>query len=113
MRCMTFWLRSPLAARGVAAVCLVLLLSTAHADSDHDRARAALEAGQVLPLRTLLGQLEREHPGQVLEVELEQSHGRWVYEIKLLQPGGRLARLELDARTGEVLRERARERRNH
>ena len=110
---MTHFPQSHLFVRSAAAVGLALVLGTTHADDrDHDRARAAVEAGQVLPLRTLLGQLEREHPGQVLEVELEQSQGRWVYEIKLLQPGGRLARLELDARTGEVLRQHVREQRN-
>ena len=48
--------------------------------------------------------MEREHPGQVLEVELEQEDGRWVYEVKLLQAGGRLMKLELDAGTGAVLK---------
>ncbi len=40
---------------------------------DHDRARQALEAGEVLPLRTILDRVEREYPGQVLEVELERA----------------------------------------
>ncbi|MFN8994621.1 MAG: PepSY domain-containing protein, partial [Pseudomonadota bacterium] len=58
----------------------------------------------------LLERLEREHPGQVLEVELEQEDGRWIYEIKLLQPGGRLVKLELDAASGAILRRRDRTR---
>lgn len=77
------------------------------ADSDHDRARRALEAGEVLPLGTILTRLEREHPGQVLDVELdlEQHDGvaRWVYEVKLLRKGGALVKLEVDARTGAVI----------
>lgn len=90
---------------------LALLLATApaHADSDQDRARAAVQAGQVLPLKTVLERLEREHPGQVLEVELERDDGRWVYEVKLLQAGGRLVKLELDAGSGEVLKRRERD----
>ena len=75
---------------------------------DHERARAAVQAGQVLPLATLLQRLQRSHPGQVLEVELEHEDGRWVYELKLLQPGGRLLKLELDAATGAVRQARAR-----
>ena len=94
------------------AVVLAMLLASplAFADSEQDRARAAVQAGKVLPLRTLLERLEREHPGQVLEVELEQDDGRWIYEIKLLQSGGRLVKLELDAASGAVLKlkERAR-----
>lgn len=93
-----------------ALLALGLASPRAGADNDHDRARAALQAGQVLPLATLLERLAREQPGQVMEVELEQDDGRWVYEIKLLQPGGRLVKLELDAASGEVLRRKERPR---
>jgi hypothetical protein len=65
---------------------------------DHDRARHALEAGEVLPLRTILDRVEREYPGQVLEVELERDGGRWAYEIRTLRSGGSLVKLKVDAR---------------
>lgn len=70
---------------------------------DHDRARQALEAGEVLPLRTILDRVEREHPGQIMEVELERKRDRWIYEIKLLRGDGALVKLEIDARNGSVL----------
>lgn len=70
---------------------------------DHERARAAVEAGQVLPLPTLLERLRRTHPGQVLELELERDDGRWIYEIKLLQANGQLLKLDVDAATAQVL----------
>jgi uncharacterized membrane protein YkoI len=84
---------------------------------DHDRARAAVLAGEVLPLPTLLERLQRTHPGKVLELELEfedvtderaagRKPGRWVYEVKLLQADGQLLKLELDAATAEVLKSR-------
>lgn len=76
---------------------------------DHERARQAVQAGQVLPLRTVLERLERAHPGQVLEVELEREDEHWLYEIKLLQPDGRLLKLQLDARTADVLRSKGRD----
>lgn len=79
---------------------------------DHDRARQALEAGEVLPLRTILERVEREHPGQVLEVELERDDGRWIYEIKLLRAGGAVSKLKVDAADGRVLEQRSRERRS-
>ncbi len=91
-----------------AALALVLASPVALADNDQDRARAAVQAGKALPLKAVLERLEREHPGQVLEVELEQDDGRWIYEIKLLQAGGRLLKLELDAASGEVLRRKER-----
>ena len=90
-----------------ALVCSLLVTSPAVWASDQDRARAALQAGQVLPLKTVLERLEGTHPGQVLEVELEQDGGRWIYEVKLLEPGGRLAKLKLDARTAELLPSRS------
>lgn len=97
----------------VAGLAAALLLALpAQADDrarDHERARAAVQAGQVLPLPTLLQRLQRSHPGQVLELELEHDDGRWVYEVKLLQPGGRLLKLELDATTGAVLKARGRD----
>lgn len=76
--------------------------------ADHDRARQAVQSGQVLPLRTVLERLEREAPGQVLEVELEHEHGQWVYEIKVLQADGRVVKLLLDARDARVLHRRQR-----
>jgi hypothetical protein len=87
-----------------AVLALVLTSPLAFADNDHDRARAAVQAGKVLPLKTLLERLEREHPGQVLELELEHDDGRWIYEIKLIEPGGRLIKLKLDAASGDVVR---------
>ena len=88
------------------ALSLGLALSSALAASegDHDRARAAVEAGEILPLPALLEQVQRTHPGQVLELELETQGGRWIYEMKLLQPDGRLLKLVVDARTAQVLK---------
>lgn len=80
-----------------------LAMPSARADDDHDRARAAVQAGQVLPLSTLLERLRRSHPGQVLEVELERDDGRWIYEVKLLQADGQLLKLKLDAGSAQVL----------
>ncbi len=71
---------------------------------DHERARRAVQAGEVLPLPTVLERLALEQPGQVLAVELEQDDGRWIYEIKLLRPGGQLLKLKLGAQTAAVLR---------
>lgn len=76
-------------------------------DHDHDRARQALEAGEVLPLRSILERVEREYPGQVVDVELEREHKeqreRWVYEVKVLRAGGALVKLKVDARDGTVI----------
>jgi uncharacterized membrane protein YkoI len=108
--------RSPHRRQLLCALALGALLSLgaapamARREGDHDQARQALAAGEVMPLRSLLQQLEREHPGQVLEVELEAHHGAWVYEIKLLQTDGQLIKLKLDARSGELLRRERKQR---
>lgn len=80
---------------------------------DHERARRALEAGEVMPLRAIIEVVERDHPGQIVELELERDHGRWLYEIKLLRPDGSLAKLEVDARDGRVLSIRGRDADGH
>lgn len=100
--------RPVLSTRRRLAACAVLLgLACGTAlgfDGDHERARAALQAGEVLPLPQLLERVARVQPGQVLAVELERDDGRWVYELKLLDPAGRLVKLEVDARSAELLR---------
>ncbi len=93
---------------------LGVCVSTASlADEDHDRARKALEAGEVLPLRAILERVERDHPGQVIDVDLEKEHKgeiqRWIYEIKLVRPGGALVKLKINARDGSLLSEKTRQ----
>jgi uncharacterized membrane protein YkoI len=78
----------------------------AKADSDHDRARAALLAGEILPLPAVLARVSQSHPGEVLKVELERDHGRWIYELRILQGGGVLVRLDVDAKDATVIRRR-------
>jgi len=75
---------------------------------DHDRARQALEAGEILPLKSVLETVTADTPGRVLEVELDRQHGRWVYEIKLLRQGGSVVKLWVDASDGAVIDRRGR-----
>jgi len=70
---------------------------------DHERARAALEAGQVRPLSEILFGVERRFHGRVIEAELETDDGHWRYAIKILPPNGEVFTLVVDAVTGDVL----------
>lgn len=88
-----------------AVLCLPPMVGLADED-DHDRARRALEAGEILPLRTILDIVERDYPGQILEVELERDDGIWLYEIKLIGSGGIVIKLELNARDGSLLKKK-------
>lgn len=73
---------------------------------DQDRARRALEAGEILPLQDILVRVGRDLTGQVIAIELERERGRWIYEIKLLGTDGSIVKLEVDARDGAVLKRR-------
>lgn len=90
----------------LAAGLLFGLAGSGHAGDDHDRARRALEAGEILPLRTILQRVDRIYPGQIMEVELDHKDNNWLYKIKLLRNDGALVKLKVDARDGRVLDDR-------
>lgn len=89
----------------IALLVAMLACGPARADDDHDheRARRAREAGEIVPLSTVLASVEREFEGTVVEVELEREDGRWVYEVELLTPSGRVLELTYDATNGRFL----------
>lgn len=84
---------------------LLLGLPEAHSDSrDHELARQAVQQGKVLPLRTVIDQVEREFQGQVIKVEFEHDDGEFIYELRVLQANGQALKIELDAVNGRVLK---------
>lgn len=90
-----------------AVLTLGFLLSVPHAsrgDDDHERARRAVQAGEVLPLRTILDRVARDFPGDVIETELDDEDGEFVYEVKLISPEGRVMKVYCDARDGRVIK---------
>lgn len=74
---------------------------------DHERARQALLAGEVLPLKVILERVEIAFPGKVIDVELEREghddRKPWIYELKVLQAGGSLIKVKVDAKGGQIL----------
>lgn len=96
------------------AVLSILLLAWCPAVAgrdDHERVRSAVQAGELLPLRTILDRAAQSHPGEFIAAELEEEDGRLVYEIKLLAADGRVLELLFDARTGALLEEKRKGRR--
>jgi len=87
------------------ALSSLLLLggNTAYASDDQETARRLSEAGEILPLETILQQVQQHQPGRVLEVEFDNKHGQYIYEIEILNAKGIVWELELDARTGQLL----------
>ena len=70
----------------------------------HDRARRAMENGEIMTFAELLKRIRPHAPGRILHTELEYKHGLWIYEIKLLDLQGRLYELEVAAHNGEILK---------
>ncbi|KAF7963433.1 hypothetical protein AWV80_09850 [Cupriavidus sp. UYMU48A] len=92
-----------------AIVALALVIAApAHADKDADRARAAVQSGDILPLSRILEAVSQQFAGDVIGVELDRDDGIWQYEVKLLLPGGSVAKLEYDARTGALVKAKGR-----
>lgn len=79
-------------------------------DHDHDladqvAARQALARGEILPIGRILSIAQGKVAGDVLKVKLErQSSGAFKYEVKILASNGRVREVELDARTGGVIK---------
>ena len=108
------WQRPPTDGRTTqavaAALCLLLAWSGAGvaaerkpADSDQDRARAALEAGRVVPLQSILDKVADEFAGKMIQVELDDNGHMLSYEVKLLTESGRVIELHYDARSADLL----------
>ena len=75
---------------------------------DQDEARRALLEGKTMPLTAILAIVEKRVKGPVIEVELKTQGARLVYLVQVLSKEGHKVDVELDARTGEVLKSRKR-----
>jgi len=87
----------------LAAALVLAAPLPAFADDDHERALAAVERGDALPLDEVLAQITLREGERLIDVELERDDGRWVYELELIDTRGRVRELELDALTAEEL----------
>lgn len=72
-------------------------------EDDHDRARHALEQGEILALSDILKKSEQNYAGQLIEAELDDEHGKLVYKLVVLTANGRVLKLYYDARSGDLL----------
>lgn len=73
---------------------------------DHERARAAMEAGQIMPLHQILAEVEQQFDGRVIEVrltDLDAGLQGWIYAITLLTPQNNVLVLKVDAGTAVLL----------
>ncbi len=86
--------------------CLALLPSLSQArDLGPDAAVRLRDAGRILPFEQLNATALAQHPGAAIaETELEEEYGRYIYQLELRDPQGVSWDLELDATTGQILK---------
>lgn len=73
------------------------------AEPDHERARRALEQGEVRPLAEILQIVGYRIDGEIVETEIERKHGVWVYEIKYVSRSGRMTEIYVNALNGRTI----------
>jgi hypothetical protein len=94
--------------RTLTTALLVLTVSfslTLLAD-DHENARKLVESGDIVPLETILEQLQKRGAGRVIDVELERKKGRLIYEIEQVDEQGIVREFIFDATDGRLLKEK-------
>lgn len=72
--------------------------------ADYESVRREVKSGTLQPLAKILDDLQKRHPGRVVDVELERNGEglRW-YEIKLQTADGRRTELYVDAESGREI----------
>jgi uncharacterized membrane protein YkoI len=70
---------------------------------DQERARWALEQGEVRPLADILGIVRSRIDGEIVETEIENEDGAWVYEIKYISKSGRMKEIYVDGLSGRIV----------
>lgn len=78
-----------------------------NAGVSHDRAREAVQSGEIMPLHRILAIVSEKYEGRVLEVLLrdrEEGLYGWVYDIHLFTPRDNVLVLRVDAGTATILK---------
>ena len=81
--------------------------SLAHArDLGPDEALRLRDAGTIVSFEKLNATALEKHPGSTItDTELEEQYGKYIYQIEMRDPKGLEWDLELDAVTGQVLKD--------
>ncbi|MFJ7111433.1 MULTISPECIES: PepSY domain-containing protein [unclassified Pseudomonas] len=81
--------------------------SIAHArDLGPDEALRLRDAGTIVSFEKLNATALTKHPGATItETELEEEYGKYIYQVELRDPQGIEWDLELDAVSGQILKD--------
>ncbi|MBB3239345.1 putative membrane protein YkoI [Pseudomonas sp. Tn43] len=86
---------------------ITMTASIAHArDLGPDEALRLRDAGTIVSFEKLNVTALAKHPGaKITETELEEEYGKYIYQVELRDPQGLEWDLELDAVSGQVLKD--------
>jgi len=92
----------------LALSCTVILLAApAQAESDHDKAWKAYQAGEIVGLDAIIEYVAEAFECRVLEVGLDAPAGDekapWVYAVTVMTDKGHVLMLEVDATSMRIL----------
>ena len=73
-------------------------------EREREALRAAVAAGELLPLAEVLNRVQPSVKGDIIGIEAEFERGVWLYEIKVIEPAGRLIEYYVDPRTAEIVK---------
>ncbi|MCS3841243.1 putative membrane protein YkoI [Pseudomonas sp. JAI111] len=90
-----------------AASLIAMTASLAHArDLGPDEALRLRDAGTIVSFEKLNATALAKHPGaKITQTELEEEYGKYIYQIELRDPQGIEWDLELDAVSGQLLKD--------
>ena len=72
-------------------------------DDDGSSARAGVSSGAILPLSSILAQIEPEFGARLIDADITKRRGRMVYELEMITRNGRVLDLRVDAATARIL----------
>jgi hypothetical protein len=72
-------------------------------DDDSDYARDAVSEGRILPLKSVLKQIDAKRYGKVIDVRVRRTFFRDVYQIKVRDTAGAIRTIRVDAKRGTIL----------
>lgn len=88
----------------IAALFIALVPLDGIAKGDHNRARDAMQSGQIQPLSSILAKVRGRFEGRVIDARLTGGNGgRMIYVLKLLRDDGKVTKVTVDATTGAIL----------
>ncbi len=72
--------------------------------AEQEAIRSAVQRGELLPMPRVLAIAQKRVPGDVVKVELDYEPTGIKYEVKILTPSGRVREVEINAKTGAVIK---------